>query len=169
MNSVDISIFTPGSNAGLPLSILKSFEAPPPALTEDAELLSEKVSTTVSGLLGLLGIQADPLQSREHILISNLFQAAWRSGQSLDLPSLIQQIQNPPLKRIGVFELDSFYPAQERFKLAMMLNNLLAAPGFDLWLSGEPLDINSLLYNSSGQPRLSIISIAHLSEAQRMF
>lgn len=169
LNSVDISIFTPGSNAGLPLSILKSFEAPPPALTEDAELLSEKVSTTVSGLLGLLGIQADPLQSREHILISNLFQAAWRSGQSLDLPSLIQQIQNPPLKRIGVFELDSFYPAQERFKLAMMLNNLLAAPGFDLWLSGEPLDINSLLYNSSGQPRLSIISIAHLSEAQRMF
>lgn len=169
LNSVDISIFTPGSNAGIPLSILKSFEAPPPALLEDAELLSEKVSTTVSGLLGLLGIQADPLQSREHILISNLFQAAWRGGQSLDLPSLIQQIQNPPLKRIGVFELDSFYPAQERFKLAMMLNNLLAAPGFDLWLSGEPLDINSLLYTPSGRPRLSIISIAHLSEAQRMF
>ncbi|MCX7973874.1 MAG: ATP-binding protein [Candidatus Aminicenantes bacterium] len=169
LNSVDISIFTPGSNAGLPLSILKSFEAPPPALLEDPELLSEKVSTTVSGLLGLLGIQADPLQSREHILISNLFHAAWRSGQSLDLASLIQQIQNPPLKRIGVFELDSFYPAQERFKLAMMLNNLLAAPGFDLWLSGEPLDINSLLYTPSGKPRLSIISIAHLSEAQRMF
>lgn len=169
LNSVDISIFTPGSNAGIPLSILKSFEAPPPTLLEDSELLSEKVSTTVSGLLGLLGIQADPLQSREHILISNLFQAAWRGGQSLDLPSLIQQIQNPPLKRIGVFELDSFYPAQERFKLAMMLNNLLAAPGFDLWLSGEPLDINSLLYTPSGRPRLSIISIAHLSEAQRMF
>ncbi len=169
LDSVDISIFTPGSNAGLPLSILKSFEAPPPELIEEAELLSEKVSSTVSGLLGLLGIQADPLQSREHILISNLFQAAWRSGQSLDLPALIQQIQNPPLKRIGVFEIDSFYPAQERFKLAMMLNNLLAAPGFDLWLSGEPLDINSLLYTPSGQPRLSIISIAHLSEAQRMF
>lgn len=169
LNSVEISIFTPGSNAGLPLSILKSFEAPPPALLEDAEVLREKVSTTVSSLLGLLGLQADPLQSREHILLSNLFLTAWQSGQSLDLPSLIQQIQNPPLKRIGVFDLDSFYPAQERFKLAVMLNNLLAAPGFDLWLTGEPLDIHSLLYTPSGRPRFSIISIAHLSEAQRMF
>ncbi|MCX8159730.1 MAG: ATP-binding protein [Candidatus Saccharicenans sp.] len=169
LDTADISIYTPGSNAGTPLSILKSFEAPPSVLLEDAELLGEKISTTVSGLLGLLGIQADPLQSREHILLSNLLQAAWASGQNLDLATIIQQIQNPPLKRIGVFDLDSFYPAQDRFKLAMMLNNLLAAPGFDLWLSGEPLDINSLLYTPSGQPRLSIISIAHLSEAQRMF
>lgn len=169
LEAADITIYTPGSNAGLPLSILKSFEAPPPALREDVELLSEKVSTTVSGLLGLLGIQADPLQSREHILLSNLLSNAWNTGQDLDLPTLIQQIQNPPLKRIGVFDLDSFFPAQDRFKLAMMLNNLLAAPGFDLWLSGEPLDINSLLYSPTGKPRLSIISIAHLSEAQRMF
>ncbi|NPV82053.1 MAG: ATP-binding protein [Candidatus Aminicenantes bacterium] len=169
LETADITIYTPGSNAGLPLSILKSFEAPPPALREDVELLSEKVSTTVSGLLGLLGIQADPLQSREHILLSNLLSTAWNSAQDLDVPTLIQQIQNPPLKRIGVFDLDSFFPAQDRFKLAMMLNNLLAAPGFDLWLSGEPLDINSLLYSPSGKPRLSIISIAHLSEAQRMF
>ncbi len=169
LEAVDLCIYTPGSNAGLPLSILKSFDAPPPAITDDAELLSEKISTTVSGLLGLLGIQADPLQSREHILISNLLQAAWTAGKGLDLASLIQQIQNPPLKRIGVFELDSFYPAQERFKLAMMLNNLLAAPGFDLWLSGDPMDIDSLLYTRAGKPRLSIISIAHLSDAQRMF
>ncbi|RFT16722.1 MAG: hypothetical protein OP8BY_1335 [Candidatus Saccharicenans subterraneus] len=169
LETADITIYTPGSNAGLPLSILKSFEAPPPALREDVELLSEKVSTTVSGLLGLLGIQADPLQSREHILLSNLLSNAWNNGQDLDLPTLIQQIQNPPLKRIGVFDLDSFFPGQDRFKLAMMLNNLLAAPGFDLWLSGEPLDINSLLYSPTGKPRLSIISIAHLSEAQRMF
>jgi len=169
LDTADLAIYTPGSNAGLPLSILKSFEAPPAALLEDSELLAEKVSTTVSGLLGLLGVQADPLQSREHILISNLFQAAWSSGQSLDLASLIQQIQNPPLKRIGVFELDSFYPAQDRFKLAMMLNNLLAAPGFDLWLTGDPLDIGTLLYTPAGKPRLSIISIAHLPEAQRMF
>lgn len=82
---------------------------------------------------------------------------------------LIQQIQNPPLKRIGIFELDSFYPVQDRFRLAMMLNNLLAAPGFDLWLSGEPLDIASLLYTPAGKPRLSLISVAHLSDAQRMF
>ena len=169
LDMADISIYTPGSNTGLPLSILKSFEAPPPAIMEDAELLAEKISTTVSGLLGLLGIQADPLQSREHILISNLLQAAWTAGKGLDLASLIQQIQNPPLRRIGVFELDSFYPAQERFKLAMMLNNLLAAPGFDQWLSGDPLDIDSLFYTPAGKPRHSIISIAHLSDAQRMF
>lgn len=169
LETTDISIYTPGSNSGIPLSILKSFEAPPATLLEDSELLAEKISTTVSGLLGLLGVQADPLQSREHILISNLLQTAWSSGQSLDLASLIQQIQNPPLKRIGVFELDSFYPAQDRFRLAMMLNNLLAAPGFDLWLSGEPLDIASLLYTPAGKPRLSIISVAHLSDAQRMF
>ncbi|MDI6697340.1 MAG: ATP-binding protein [Candidatus Saccharicenans sp.] len=168
-HTVDLSIYTPGSNAGWPLSILKSFDAPPPAIMEDPELLAEKISTTVSGLLGLLGLQADPLQSREHILISNLLQAAWTAGKGLDLASLIQQIQNPPLRRIGVFELDSFYPAQERFKLAMMLNNLLAAPGFDQWLSGDPLDIDSLLYTPAGKPRHSIISIAHLSDAQRMF
>jgi len=169
LETVDISIYTPGSQAGLPLSILKSFDVPPPAILDDPEALSENVSTTVSGLLGLLGIQADPLQSREHILLSNLLHSAWKDGQGLDLPALIQQIQNPPLKRIGIFELDSFYPAADRFKLAMMLNNLLAAPGFESWLTGDPLDIGSLLYTPAGKPRLSIISIAHLQEAQRMF
>ena len=169
LETVDISIYTPGSQAGLPLSILKSFDVPPPAILDDPEALSENVSTTVSGLLGLLGIQADPLQSREHILLSNLLHSAWKAGQGLDLPALIQQIQNPPLKRIGVFELDSFYPAADRFKLAIMLNNLLAAPGFESWLTGDPLDIGSLLYTPAGRPRLSIISIAHLQEAQRMF
>ncbi|MFA4925760.1 MAG: hypothetical protein WC524_03815, partial [Candidatus Aminicenantales bacterium] len=169
LKMVDISIYTPGSQAGLPLSILKSFDVPPPAILDDPEALSENVSTTASGLLGLLGLEADPIQSREHILISNLLHSAWKAGQGLGLPSLIKQIQNPPLKRIGVFELDSFYPAADRFKLAMMLNNLLAAPGFEAWLTGDPLDIGSLLYTPAGQPRLSIISIAHLPEAQRMF
>ncbi|HNS05555.1 MAG TPA: ATP-binding protein [Candidatus Saccharicenans sp.] len=169
MEAVDISIYTPGSQAGLPLSILKSFDVPPPAILDDPEALSENVSTIVSGLLGLLGLEADPLQSREHILLSNLLHSAWKDGQGLDLPALIQQIQNPPLNRIGVFELDSFYPAADRFKLAMMLNNLLAAPGFESWLTGDPLDIGSLLYTPAGKPRLSIISIAHLQEAQRMF
>ena len=167
--AADVSIYTPGSNAGLPLSVLKSFEAPPAGLIEDTDLFRQRISTTVSGLLGLLGIQADPLQSREHILISNLLDAAWSSGQSLDLPALIQRIQSPPLGRIGVFELDAFYPAPERNKLAMMLNNILAAPGFASWLEGEPLEIGSLLYTPSGKPRLSILSIAHLSDPERMF
>ena len=169
LDSADISIYTPGSNAGLPLSILKSFDAPPPALVEDDDLFHERISTTVSGLLGLLGTQADPLQSREHILISNILEAAWGEGQGLDLPALIQKIQAPPFQRIGVFEIDAFYPAADRYKLAMMINNLLAAPGFESWLEGDPLDIGSLLYTPAGKPRLAILSIAHLSDAERMF
>jgi hypothetical protein len=169
LEKTDIAIYTPGSNAGLPLSVLKTFAAPSRDLIEDTELFRQRISTTVSGLLGLLGIQADPLQSREHILISNILEAAWGSGESLDLASLIQRIQSPPLKRVGVFDLDSFYPAQERYKLAMMLNNLLAAPGFESWMEGEPLEISSLLFTEAGKPRLSILSIAHLSDAERMF
>ena len=167
--AADVSIYTPGSNAGLPLSVLKSFAAPPAELVEDTDLFRQRISTTVSGLLGLLGIQADPLQSREHILISNLLEAAWSAGESLDLPALIQRIQSPPLRRIGVFELDAFYPAPERNKLAIMLNNILAAPGFASWLEGDPLEIGNLLYTPAGKPRLSILSIAHLSDPERMF
>jgi len=169
LEKADISIYTPGSNAGLPLSVLKSFDAPPNELIEDTDLFRQRISTTASGLLGLLGIQADPLQSREHILISNLLEAAWSAGESIDLPGLIQRIQLPPLKRIGVFELDAFYPVAERSKLAMMLNNILAAPGFGSWLEGHPLEIGNLLYTPAGKPRLSILSIAHLSDPERMF
>ncbi len=169
LSAADISIFTPGSSAGLPLSVLKSFAAPPHELRDDSDLYHQRISTTVSGLLGLLGIQADPLQSREHILISNLLEAAWTAGEDLDLPVLIQRVQSPPLKRVGVFDLDTFYPAPERSKLAMMLNNILAAPGFASWLEGDPLDIDSLLHTPAGKPRLSILSIAHLPDAERMF
>ncbi len=169
LDAADIAIYTPGSNAGLPLSVLKSFAAPGAALVEDADLFREQIATSVSGLLGLLGIQADPLQSREHILLSSILDQAWTAGESLDLPRLIQNIQSPPLRQIGVFDLDAFYPAGERYKLAMMLNNLLAAPGFASWLEGDPLDIDSLIYTPAGKPRLSILSIAHLSDAERMF
>jgi hypothetical protein len=169
LNAADISIYTPGSNAGLPLSVLKSFAAPPAELIEDTDLFRQRISTTVSGLFGLIGLQADPLQSREHILISNLLEPAWSAGESLDLPALIQRVQSPPLRRVGVFELDAFYPAPERNKLAMMLNNILAAPGFASWLEGDAMDIGELLYTPAGKPRLSILSIAHLSDPERMF
>ena len=165
----DLVIYTPGSNAGLPVSILKSFCAPPPEIIEDDELFHERISTTVTSLLGLLGIEADPLQSREHILISTILATNWKHGADLNLEKLIQQIQNPPVARVGVLELESFYPPKERFALAMRLNNLLAAPGFELWLQGEPLDISKLLYNSAGKPKVSIFYIALLSDAQRMF
>ncbi|MDY7094069.1 MAG: DUF87 domain-containing protein [Acidobacteriota bacterium] len=167
--SADFAVYTPGSEAGLPVSILASFGAPPPEVVADGDLLQERVRGTVSGLLGLLGIDADPLQSREHILLSNLLSHAWSQGQGHDLASLIGAIQHPPMKKIGVFEMESFYPEKDRFGLAMALNNLLAAPGFQSWFSGEPLEIDRLLYTADGQPRHAIFSIAHLSEAERMF
>lgn len=168
-DSAEFVVYTPGSRAGLPVSILRSFAAPEPGLREDAELLQERVSTTVASLLGLVGISADPIQSREHILLSTLLSQAWREGRDLDLGALIQQVQNPPLSKVGVLDLESFYPSQERFTLVMALNNLLAAPGFSVWLEGEPLDVGAMLYTSSGKPRHCIFSIAHLSEAERMF
>lgn len=167
--SADFCIYTPGSNAGIPISILKSFGAPPPELREDQELLQERISTTATSLLGLLGIEADPIRSREHILLSNIFANAWQKGEDLDLGRLIQLIQTPPLTRIGVLDLESFYPSKERFGLAMQLNNLLAAPGFSLWLEGDALDVNELLHSPKGKPKISIFYIAHLSDAQRMF
>lgn len=167
--AVDIAIYTPGSNAGLPLSILQSFAAPPAAISDDSDALRERISSTTTSLLGLLGLGADPLKSREHILIANILHHHWSQKQNLDLAGLIQEIQKPPMSKVGVFELDSFYPARERFELAMALNNLLAAPGFQAWLEGEALDVQNLLYTKTGKPRFAIFSIAHLSDAERMF
>jgi hypothetical protein len=168
-DAVDLAIYTPGSNAGLPVSILKSFAAPDEAVLQDGELLRERINTTATSLLGLLGIEADPIQSREHILISNLLDYAWKEGQDVDLAALIQLIQQPPMTKIGVLDLESFYPSKDRFGLVMALNNMLAAPGFSAWMEGEPLDVGQMLHSPSGKPRLSILSIAHLSDAERMF
>jgi len=167
--AADFVIYTPGSTAGIPVSILKSFAAPPPALLEDSELLRDRINSTVTSLLGLVGKDADPIKSKEHILISTILDSAWKQGIDLDLPALIQQIQTPPVSRIGVIDLDSFYPAKDRFELAMLINNLLAAPGFSAWMEGEALDIGRILHSPSGKPRHAIFSIAHLGDAERMF
>lgn len=167
--AAEITVYTPGSRSGRPVSVLRSF-APPAALAQqDRDGFTEAVQATVSGLLGLLGIEADPITSREHVLLANIFEAVWQAGQTLDLATLIQKIQAPPFERIGVMELEAIYPAKERFALAMQLNNLLAAPGFETWLEGDPLSIDNLLYTAQGKPRASIFSIAHLSDAERMF
>jgi hypothetical protein len=167
--AAEFSIYTPGSTAGLPLSVLREFAPPPAALRADADLYRERVQGTVTGLLTLLGIAADPLTSREHILLATLLDHAWQKGQGLDLAALIGLIQKPPVARIGVLDLESFYPAAERQGLALRLNNLLAAPGFEAWTQGEALDMDRLLHTPAGQPRVSVVSIAHLDDAQRMF
>jgi hypothetical protein len=148
---------------------LKSFDVPPAAVMEDSDALRERIQTSASGLLGLLGIDADPIRSREHILLSNIFSSAWAAGTNLDLGALIQAIQTPSFDKIGVMNLESFYPGKERFELAMQLNNLLASPGFSSWMEGEPLDIQKMMYTSDGKPRLTVFSIAHLGDAERMF
>ena len=168
-DTADFSVYTPGSNAGLPVSILKSFAAPSEAMRSDDEALRDRINTTVTSILGLLGVAADPIQSREHILLSSLFDSAWSSGQDLDLPALIKQIQEPPFQQVGVLSLEAFYPAKDRASLAMLLNNLLAAPTFQSWLEGDALDIGEMLFTREGKPRVTIFSIAHLSDAERMF
>jgi hypothetical protein len=167
--SVEMAVYTPGNSAGRPLAILRSFDAPSEAMRGDVGAMRDRVMSAVSGLLGLLGITADPIQSREHILLSTILNTAWMQGRGLDLAGVIQEVQKPSFDKIGVFDLESFYPAKERFGLAMALNNLLASPGFAAWMSGESLDVQRLLYTPEGKPRLSVISIAHLSDAERMF
>ncbi|MEX0789592.1 MAG: hypothetical protein WD178_02335 [Actinomycetota bacterium] len=168
-DAAEVAIYTPGSKAGIPVSVLKSFSAPSPAILADSEAFGDRVSGTVSALLSLAGIEADPIRSREHILISTLIGNAWREGRSLDLGELIQLIQNPPVTRIGVMEVENFFPSKDRFELALGLNNLLASPGFEAWMEGEPLDIGALLRTPEGKPRLAILSIAHLNDTERMF
>ena len=167
--SAEVTIYTPGSDAGVPITVLKSFAAPPQELRDDAEAFREKVSASAAGLLALIGLDPDPVASRDHILLSNILDHAWRSGTDLSLAELIRRIADPPFDRVGVFDLESFYPQKDRGGLAMRVNNLLASPTFAGWLKGEPLDIDSLLYTADGRPRISILSIAHLSDAERMF
>ena len=166
--AAEFTIYTPGSRAGVPISILSSFAAPGAAVRDDAEALGERAAGTASSLLALAGVDAPP-RSREHTLIAALFNASWRAGADLDLASLIHQVQTPPFSRIGVVDIDSFFPARERFDLAMRINGLLAAPRFEQWLDGAGLDPASLLYTADGRPRVAVFSIAHLDEPERMF
>jgi hypothetical protein len=166
--AADFAIYTPGSTAGLPLRLLRSFAPPPPELIADREALAERIEGTVGGLVALLGVDAEPLRP-EPILLAKILEHAWSAGRGLDLPSLIRAVQTPPFDTVGVFDLETFLPAQRRLELAMRCNHLLASPSFAAWLEGEPLEIGRLLHGADGRPRLSILSIAHLSESERMF
>lgn len=167
--TVDMAIYTPGSSAGIPISVLRSFDAPPPQVKDDADLYRERIQATATSVLTLLGIDADPITSREHVLVSSILSSAWDAGQNLDMAGLIRAILKPPFTTIGVFDIESFYPEKERSALAMQLNNLLAAPGFAAWMTGEPLDAGRLLFSETGKPKVSVISINHLSDQERMF
>jgi hypothetical protein len=169
-NAAQFAVYTPGSDAGIPVSVLSSLAAPELSWNENRELLREKIASTVTALLGLVGYNdIDPIRSREHILLSNIFENAWSAGRSVDLTELILQTQTPPFDKLGAFPVDTFFPAKDRMNLAMTLNNILAAPAFETWREGQPLDIASMLYTADGRPRHNIFYLAHLSDAERMF
>ena len=167
-SSADFAIYTPGSRAGLPVSVLSSFAAPAASLREEGEALAERAGNTATSLLALAG-GASEARSREHTLVATILTTAWKAGQDLDLAAVIQQVQRPSFQKIGILDLESFFPEKERFDLALRLNGVLAAPGFEQWLEGEPLDVAALLRTPAGKPRVSIFSIAHLGDAERMF
>ncbi|MEO8357754.1 MAG: DUF87 domain-containing protein, partial [Chloroflexota bacterium] len=169
-NAAKFAIYTPGSDAGIPVSVLSSLTAPALAWQENRETLREKISSTVTALLGLVGYEdIDPLRSREHILLANIFENAWSQGKDIELSELILQTQTPPFDKLGAFPVDTFFPAKDRMELAMVLNNILAAPAFETWREGQSLDIKSLLFTEDDRPRHSIFYLAHLSDAERMF
>jgi DNA helicase HerA-like ATPase len=167
--SADFTIFTPGSSAGQQLSILDTLKAPSLSWDTESELLRDKIESIVSALLGLVGIEADPVRSREHILLSNIFEDAWRAGEDLDLAQLILRVQKPPFSQLGVFPVNTFFPEKDRMELAMLLNGLMASPSFADWIQGQPLEIDRLLFGPSGKPQVSILYIAHLSDAEKQF
>ncbi len=168
-NAAEVTVYTPGSSAGVGVSVLQSFHSPPETIKSDKDAYRDKIQMTTTSLLSLIGIEGDSFTSREHILLANIFEHAWNSDQTLGLADLIRLIQNPPLDKIGIMDLESFYPSKDRFGLAMLLNNLLASPSFESWLEGDSLDVNAFLYDDTGKPRISIFSVAHLSDEERMF
>ena len=166
--AVEMAVYTPGSRSGIPLAMLGSLEAPPPAILDDAEARRERIESLVSGILALVGLDAEPGTSRDHVLLSTIVESLWRSGQKVDFATLVRTIPSPPIERVGFLDLENFYPAGDRFQLATRLNTVAAAPGFEAWLEGEPLDVGRLLWTPAGKPRVAIVSIAHLTDAQRM-
>jgi hypothetical protein len=168
-DAADVTIYTPGSTAGVPLNVIGSLRAPQLSWDTEAETLRDEIEGTVTSLLGLIGITGDPLSSREHVLLANLVENAWRAARDLDLGTLIGEVQSPPLRKLGVFEIDAFFPPQDRTELALKLNALIASPAFAGWSEGAPLDIQALLFTPEGRPRAAVVYLAHLSDEERMF
>jgi hypothetical protein len=168
-NATDVTIYTPGSTAGVPLNVVGSLGAPGLSWETGEEALRDEIEGMVTSLLTLVGIQADPLSSREHVLLSNLIEHAWRAGRDLDLGTLIGEIQSPPIRKLGVFEIDRFFPPADRTKLAFTLNSLVASPSFAAWGQGDPLDVQRMLFTPDGKPRCAVVYLAHLSDEERQF
>jgi hypothetical protein len=165
----DITLYTPGSSAGVSISVLSGFHAPAPEIIDDTDTLNGLVNATTDSLLALIDIRGEALQSKEHILVSSILIHFWRKQEDLTIEALIGHIVNPPFTKVGVFALDTFYPQNERMELAMRLNNVLASPAFSSWIAGQPFDVGRMLYSEKGRPKVAIFALSHLSETERMF
>ncbi len=159
-------IFTPGSDTGVPLDILGRLTAP---TVTDKSALQEEIDSTVTGLLTIVGVESDPLSGREHILLANILAKAWGQGTDLDMATLLAQILEPPMRKLGVLDLDTFFPPKDRQALVMKLNGLLASPSFQAWAHGHPLDIDKMLWDSQGNARAAVVSLSHLNDEERQF
>ncbi|WP_415407011.1 helicase HerA domain-containing protein [Sulfurovum sp. CS9] len=168
-HQVKKTIYTPGSSAGVAINIMSSLETPPAQIMEDSDTFASYLKSTTTSLLSLVGIDADPLDSKEYILLAQIITKVWLADEDLSIEGIIGKIINPSFKKIGVLPLDDFYPQDARFKLATKFNSLLASPGFSLWLQGDSLDIQKLLYDEKGKAKIAIFSISHLNDEERMF
>ncbi len=167
--NVKKTIYTPGSSAGVAINIMSSLEAPPAEIMEDSDTFSAYLKSTTVSLLSLVGIVADPLDSKEYILLAQILTKGWLADEDMSIETIIGKVINPSFKKIGVLSLDDFYPQDARFKLATKFNSLIASPSFSLWLKGDNLDIQKLLYDENGKAKIAIFSIAHLNDDERMF
>jgi len=163
-------VFTPGSRAARPVNLLGSLDAPPGlSWDRDEEALRDDVRGLVASLLGLAGIEADPVSDSRSILLARVVEEAWKGGRPLDLAGLIALVESPPFARVGAVLLDAFLPREKRRELALALNNLLASPDFESWREGEPLDPSALIRDPAGRPGCNLFYLAHLDDRERMF
>lgn len=169
LHAVEKTIYTPGSSAGISINILGSLEAPPAEILNDSDTFASYLKSTVSSLLSLVKIEADPVSSKEYLLIAQILANKWMAGEGISLEELIGAIISPSFEKIGVLPLEAFYPQDKRFTLATKFNSIIASPTFSSWLEGEDLEIQKLLYDENGKAKIAIFSIAHLSDAERMF
>jgi hypothetical protein len=177
-DAVEFRLYTPGSDAGLPINIISSFRCPALDWDTEAETLHDKIATTVSAILGLVGFDTDPVKSTEHAFLSNVFEYRWREKKDITFEGLIYDIQNPPFDRLGALPTDEVFGEKERKKLALAVNNILASPTFKYWTAGVVgLDFDEIsrvavrdeIETTVKKPAVSVFYLAHLDDAERMF
>ncbi len=162
-----VRVITPGADAGELLHVLSSLERRSSRWDTDVEGASAALSAAISLILRLLGREADPAKSREHVLLSVLAERRLRAGQTADIGALMPEIVSPPVESIGALAVDEFLSKKARKELAAALNTLLAAPSFASWRHGATLDVGSWMTPVNGKTPATIISVAHLDDDER--